>query len=304
MIWQLVPMNHLAHFRLLALVAIVPVLGSSLFAADDLASTSPAFFAMDTAARGEPSLLAGMLKKLGYAGLGGSAGDRKMPGLLNQQGLKLFNAYHTAEFSADNSALTESMKEYIDALKGFDSALWLAINKVKRGEIQLANTNRAADAVVLEKLREICDYAETRGVKVALYPHTGFWLERFERSLELAEKMNRVSLGTTFNLCHWLKVEGSERDPAPLLAKANPRLMFVTINGADTGNTQRMNWDRLIQPLGEGSYDVGRFLAKLNTAGYRGPIGFQGYGIKLESRELLTRTMRAWREMQDFNKHP
>jgi hypothetical protein len=32
----------------------------------------------------------------------------------------------------------------------------------------------------------------------------------------------------TFNLCHWLKVEGAERDPVPVLRAALPRLMFVT----------------------------------------------------------------------------
>ena len=292
-------MKLFVPLKLFVIIAALLVLESRLPAANDRASTPQYFFAMDTAARGEPAMVAGMLKDLGYAGLGGSASDRKSPALLKQQGLKFFNAYHTAEFAAETPALTESMKGYIDALRGFDSALWLAINKVKRGEIQLASTDRAAEVVVLEKLREICDYAEPRGVKIALYPHTGFWLERFERGMELAEKMNRPSLGTTFNLCHWLKVEGSERDPAPLLAKANPRLMFVTINGADGGDTQHMGWDRLIQPLGEGTYDVRQFLTKLNAAGYRGPIGFQGYGIKLESRELLTRTMRAWRLMQD-----
>jgi len=32
--------------------------------------------------------------------------------------------------------------------------------------------------------------------------------------------------------------------------------------------------------------------------GYAGPIGLQGYGIKMESRELLKRSMNAWRELQ------
>ena len=74
--------------------------------------------------------------------------------------------------------------------------------------------------------------------------------------------------------------------------------MFVTINGADTGDTQKMGWDRLIQPLGHGNFDVAGFLAKTDAAGSRGPIGFQGYGIKMDSRELLTRTMKAWKSMQ------
>ena len=58
-----------------------------------------------------------------------------------------------------------------------------------------------------------------------------------------------------------------------------------------------MSWDRLIQPLGAGTYDVAAFLHAVRAAGYSGPIGFQGYGIKAPPREVLTRTMAAWREM-------
>ena len=101
----------------------------------------------------------------------------------------------------------------------------------------------------------------------------------------------------TFNLCHWLKVEGSERDPLPLIEAAMPRLNFITINGADAGDTQKLSWDKLIQPLGRGSYDVRAFVAKVRTTGYRGPFGFQGYGIKMDSKELLKETMVGWRKM-------
>jgi sugar phosphate isomerase/epimerase len=114
-------------------------------------------------------------------------------------------------------------------------------------------------------------------------------------ALRVVEKVNRPNVGATFNLCHWLKVEGGERDPAPVLKAALPRLDFVTICGADAGDTRTLGWDRLIQPLGRGTYDVGTFLAKLRAAGYRGPIGFQGYGIPMDSKELLTLTMDAWK---------
>jgi hypothetical protein len=74
--------------------------------------------------------------------------------------------------------------------------------------------------------------------------------------------------------------------------------MFVTINGADTGDTKAMAWNRLILPLGAGSYDVGAFLRKVRAAGYTGPIGFQGYGIKGSPREVLAKTMDAWKQLQ------
>ncbi len=71
--------------------------------------------------------------------------------------------------------------------------------------------------------------------------------------------------------------------------------MFITINGADKGNTRQMGWDRLIQPLDAGSYDVASFVRSAIDVGYRGPFGFQGYGIHQEPREVLQRTMNKWR---------
>jgi sugar phosphate isomerase/epimerase len=58
-----------------------------------------------------------------------------------------------------------------------------------------------------------------------------------------------------------------------------------------------MGWDRLIQPLGSGSYDVAAFMEKVWAAGYTGPVGFQGFGIKRDSREVLAETMAAWRKI-------
>jgi len=102
----------------------------------------------------------------------------------------------------------------------------------------------------------------------------------------------------TFNLCHWLKVEGADRDPVPVLRAALPRLMFVSISGADTGDTRTMGWDRLIQPLDAGSYDLGAFLRTLRTVGYTGAVGFQGYNIKGEPRDILARSIAAWRKFE------
>jgi sugar phosphate isomerase/epimerase len=59
-----------------------------------------------------------------------------------------------------------------------------------------------------------------------------------------------------------------------------------------------MGWDRLIQPLDTGTYDLGAFVRTLRTVGYTGPVGFQGYNIKAEPREVLARSIAAWRKFQ------
>jgi sugar phosphate isomerase/epimerase len=256
------------------------------------------FFAMDTIAKGSPDTVVLLLKELGYAGLGGAAGDRAMADALTQAGLRFFNGYLTLQFHAERTALDEKLRRQLDAMQGFDTALWLAVAKINRDNKPLPAGAAGGDDIAAERLREIADYAAARGVKVALYPHTGHWFEHFEAALAMANRLQHPAVGVTFNLCHWLKVEGSARDPAPLLKAAQPRLMFVTINGADTGDTKAMTWNRLILPLGEGSYDVAGFLQKVRAAGFTGPIGFQGYGIKAPPREVLARTMEAWKQMQ------
>lgn len=284
---------NVRRFLLLAASTVLLVVSPSRAAEE-----ANAFFAMNTIARGGPEVVVPMLKELGYAGLGGAAGDAAMPVALQQAGLRFFNAYTGASFDSAQPGLTDALRRQIEALRGFRAALWLTIPKVTVDGAPVAKSSPAGDAVVVARLRELAEFAEPLGVKIALYPHTGLWLERVEDATRVAAQVDRPSVGVTFNLCHWLKVEGSERDPLPVLQAAAPRLMFVTINGADTGDTRTMGWDRLIQPLDAGSYDVGAFLAKVRTAGFTGPIGFQGFGIKEEPREVLRRTMTAWQKLQ------
>ena len=254
------------------------------------------FFAMDTIARGKPDKVVPMLRELGYAGLGGAPGDEAMAQALTAAGLRYFNGYHTITLDSARPALDEPMRKMIDAMPG--AALWLAVGRVQREGAAFPNSSADGDGIAVAKLRELAAYAASRGVKIALYPHVGSWLERVEDATRLAEKVNDPGVGVTFNLCHWLKVEGSASDPAPVLRAALPRLQFVTINGADTGDTKTMSWERLIRPLGEGSYDVGAFLKTLRATGYEGPIGFQGYGIQGDTREVLAKTMSAWQRLQ------
>jgi hypothetical protein len=42
-----------------------------------------------------------------------------------------------------------------------------------------------------------------------------------------------------------------------------------------------------------------RFLKTLYSSGFKGPIGFQGYGIGGDAHDNLMRTMGAWRQLND-----
>ena len=262
-----------------------------------LAADRPLFFAMDTAARLEPAECAQVLADLGYAGLGGRPATAKAhAAALQSKGLVFFNGYHVTNFGYGQTELPADLAKAVDDLAGTGSTLWLGINKVAFPAGVRAGPEYG-DTIVVPQLKQLLAYAKPKGVKVSLYPHTGFWAAQFEVCLRVANKVDDPNLGVTFNLCHWLKVEGSERDSLQLIKEALPRLNFITINGADTGDTQKLGWDELIQPLGRGSYDVGAFVAKTRAAGYRGPFGFQGFGIKMDSKELLKETMEGWGKM-------
>ena len=289
----------LVNLRVAFLLLLFFVAASGVRAAEgDASPWRNEFFAMDTAVGANPASVIPLLKELGYDGLGAVPRDAAaLASAAKDAGLRLYTVYLTVQWEASKPALTAEIQQTIDALQGHGSALWIAIASVQRDGKAIPRSSEDGDKVACEKLRELADYASPRGVKIALYHHTGSWLESFNDCLRVADKVNRPAVGVTFNLCHWLKSD-APREPQYVLKMAIPRLMFVTINGADSGETQKMDWKRLIQPLGAGSYDMLFFLRILRSSGYRGPIGLQGYGIKMETRELLRKSIEAWKDLQ------
>ena len=257
------------------------------------------FFALDTIARGDAPTASALIKDCGFDGIGGRALDEALPAAMAELGLKFYSGYLVLSFNPDASVSNTQLQRWFEAVSGQHTVLWVAIDKVAlRDGTAASGQDREAEKLVVKKLQTIADDARARDVRVALYHHAGYWMEHLEDAQRLVREIDRPNVGLTFNLCHWLKIEGSERDPFPVLKEALPLLMLVTVNGADTGDTRTMDWDRLIQPLDAGSYDVANFVHRLIALGYRGPVGFQGYGITGDPKTILTRTMKAWKSFE------
>jgi sugar phosphate isomerase/epimerase len=158
-------------------------------------------------------------------------------------------------------------------------------------------SDQKADPMAVTIVREIADLAAAQAMKVSLYHHAGSLMERVADVLRIAQKAERPNVGVTFNLCHWLKTDGPD-SLGQTLRLALPRLSMITINGADRDSPE---WDKLIQPLDSGNFDLSGFLRELHSLGYKGPMGLQGYEVAhhlhIDPRENLSRSMTAWKKL-------
>jgi sugar phosphate isomerase/epimerase len=279
--------------------AAVTVVFCTSVAASAAADTKPAgalpnpFFAlcMDTHDAQKRTLeqQAQMLQELGYDGAGHLWLDQVPERIrtLDAVGLKLFQIYIRIDVTPEvKRPYDPKLKEVIPLLKGRDTMLAVLMGGGKPAD-------ESCDARAVELLREIAGLAKDSGVRIALYPHTGDWLERLEDALRVADKVDRPNVGVMFNLCHWLRVE-KQRKYRPLLERAMPRLFAISINGADEFDEQP-GWNHYIQPLGRGSFDMFGLLKTLHQLGYSGPVGLQCYGIQGNARDALDESMKAWR---------
>jgi sugar phosphate isomerase/epimerase len=232
-----------------------------------------------------------LLKELGYDGAGHLWLDQVPERLqtLDAAGLKLYQIYLRVDVAAGaKTPYDPRLKEVLPLLKGRDTMLAVLLGGGKPSD-------ESRDARAVELLREMSDLAKPFGVKIALYPHAGDWLERVEDAIRVTGKADRDNVGVMFNLCHWLRTD-PQRNYRPLFEKAMPKLFAVSINGADERDEQP-GWSRYIQPLDRGSFDLRKFIRALREVGFTGPVGLQCYGLTGDARDHLARSVAAWRKL-------
>jgi sugar phosphate isomerase/epimerase len=184
-------------------------------------------------------------------------------------------------------AYPANLKDQIRSLKGTDTIFWLTIS---------GNRGKDNDEKAVAALRDLAAAAEEVGVKLSIYPHSGNYAATAREALRIVKKVDRKSVGVTITLCHELM--GDQGPDLPqIIDDVAPHLFVVTINGADKKEKgQSMGWDRLIQPLGQGDFDVYSVLRKLKAAGFTGPIGLQCYGLKGDPLIHLKQSIAAWKD--------
>ncbi len=238
---------------------------------------------------------AAFLKKIGYDGLSGHTAEDyyKRRASLDKIGLKMPEIYWGMTLTKEQGiTYKEGIKEIIKDSKNHDLVVALFLN----AEDYITDKD-TGDPLMAQGIRELADYAAPYNVRVAIYPHATNYTETAEHTLKLAKLVDRDNVGTIFNTCHLLKVEGEEGWEQKVLNML-PYLYMVSINGADSGNTKEMEWDRLIQPLGKGTFDTYNLVKLLKDNGYEGLFGLQCYGIKEDFEVSLTQSITTWKEYQ------
>lgn len=222
------------------------------------------------------------LARFGYAGIGYSGTDHLDERLetFKRHKLRVFNIYVPCYVDKD-PMYGDDLKSAIARLKDTGVVIWLTVQGTAED-----------DTKAVKAVSEIADLAAASNLKVALYPHAGFFVADIEDALRVVRKVDRKNCGVTFNLCHELHA-GNEARFDQLLEEAAPYLFLVSINGAD----HEGGWDKLIQPLGKGSFDLIRLLRKIFATGYEDPIGLQCYQVPGDTLANLEHNMKQWREI-------
>ncbi len=279
--------------RIKPLFSVFAIWAVGAVAAGESGSESLPFFAMDTAVQDLSRI--DMLEELGYDGVGWRFENYQQLSTsvarIRESGLNLHAVYANSTLTQDGMGFRGDIDTRLEAIAGTGAVLWLAVKSS-----EFPPSDPAGDAVAVPELRRLAERAAKHGVRIALYPHAGAWIERHDDALRLARQVDRENFGISFNLAHALRVGDEARIPA-ILSDAGPLLFLVSLNGADRDAAGEA-WDRLVRPLDEGDFDLAGLLRELGRVGYHGPVGLQAFGVSVPPRENLRRSIEAWRRLQ------
>lgn len=271
---------------------------SGLAAADGpdrpAAAASPPLFAFcfDTHDTQQRSLeeQANMLRELGYAGAGHVGLDALPERLasLDRAGLRLFLTGTAIDLSQPLEPQLSPFLRALPLLEKHAPLLYVTLTGYPPRDPR-------GNGPGVEALRTLAERAQAHGLCVGIYPHTGDWVVHIDHAIAVAQEVDRPNCGVIFNLCHFLRNEQADTWAAAL-DRVRPYLQAVMINGADPAGKADPDWQRLIQPLDAGTFDVPELLRHLSASAYDGPIGLMCWGIVADSRDHLQRSIDCWRQ--------
>ncbi len=234
-----------------------------------------------------PEDQAALLQKLGYGGICTRPQNASPEFLaaMDRHGIRISATFLSLPATGVGQDVPGDVRDHIRRIKDRKPYVWLAINN-----------QDASDDAAVSLIRKICDLSSENGLEVVLYPHVGFKIHTGAECERLRKLADRPNLGTSFSLCHFLCQENEAGLEAALKSQA-PHLKLVQISGADLIPPGNPDWQRLIQPLGQGSFDMARVMRALDAVGYKGPVNLQCYQIKQPASRHLATSLEAWKKL-------
>jgi len=267
--------------------AVVLMLVSTHLSGTPARADAPELFPFDNGLTDVKSVedQAALLKELGYAGIctRPQHATEQLFAAFDKHGLKVMATYVVLKAKPNDCPVPQQIIDHINSLKGRNTIIWLGV------------TGKTTDDVALAAIGKVADLAKANGLQTVLYPHVGFYTDTVKNCLRLVKKANRPDLGLSFNVCHFLKQNAHTELEATIRAAA-PHIKLVQINGAVRNENRKAGWDQLIQPLGQGNFDLMRVLRTLRQVGYNGPYNLQCYKINQPARDHLKASMEAWKK--------
>ncbi len=117
---------------------------------------------------------------------------------------------------------------------------------------------------ILERVRELLDYATARDVVIGMEAHVGSALDTAEKSVQLVETMSSPNLGLNFDISHFDVLGMSIEEAVRLMA---PYAVHTHVKD----QRGRVPDFEFLVP-GEGDFDFVTYLRAMHAAGYTGSI--------------------------------
>ncbi|MCK9793455.1 sugar phosphate isomerase/epimerase and 4-hydroxyphenylpyruvate domain-containing protein [Isoptericola sp. 4D.3] len=131
-----------------------------------------------------------------------------------------------------------------------------------------------SDQVSADQLRRLGDLAAEHGVRVAFEALAwGRYIDDYRRSWRVVERADHEAVGVCLDSFHIL---ARGHDPAEIEKIPGEKIFFVQLADAPALTMDVLSWSRHHRLFpGEGSWDLGRFVAHVARAGYAGPLSLE-----------------------------
>ncbi len=217
----------------------------------------------------------------------------------SRHGLDVAAVYTVVDLAQDDR--DPEHRRVLDLMRNLEGTRFVEV-AIRSSEVGLQKSDPAGDARAIALLESLLSAGEERGIVLALYPHINFWQERVADALRLWEAIRHPRLKLVFPTYHWYAVDGTGLQTT--LSAAAPALVLANICGSRRFNNGS-GLPATIEPLDEGELDPFAVLGTLQTLGYSGPIGVQGYSVGGDVYTKLQRSLSVLRSIeQRLATHP